>query len=57
MYPLFIRGGESNYVTSEDEIIIKKYLSNFNISTIEGVGHWLHEKPDLFYDEVIKFIC
>ena len=55
---LFIRGGESNYVTSEDEIIIKKYFSNFNISTIEGVGHWLHaEKPDLFYDEVIKFIC
>ena len=29
---LFIRGGESNYVTSEDEIIIKKYFSNFNIS-------------------------
>ena len=55
---LFIRGGESNYVTSEDEIIIKKHFSNFNISTIEGAGHWLHaEKPDLFYDEVIKFIC
>ncbi len=55
---LFIRGGESNYVTLEDEIIIKKHFSNFNISTIEGAGHWLHaEKPDLFYDEVIKFIC
>ena len=55
---LFIRGGESNYVTSEDEIIIKKHFSNFNISTIEAAGHWLHaEKPDLFYDEVIKFIC
>ena len=55
---LFIRGGESNYVTSEDEIIIKKHFSNFNISTIEGAGHWLHaEKPDLFYDKVIKFIC
>ena len=55
---LFIRGGESNYVTLEDEIIIKKHFSNFNISTIEGAGHWLHaEKPDLFYDEVMKFIC
>ncbi|MAR39120.1 MAG: alpha/beta hydrolase [Flavobacteriales bacterium] len=55
---LFIRGGDSNYVTSEDEIIIKKHFTNFSISTIEGAGHWLHaEKPDLFYDEVIKFIC
>ena len=53
---LFIRGGNSNYITIEDELIINKHFSDFSIATIEGAGHWLHaEKPECFYDEVMGF--
>ena len=52
----FIRGGNSNYITTEDELIINKHFSDFSIATIEGAGHWLHaEKPECFYDEVMGF--
>jgi len=52
----FIRGGNSNYITTEDELIIKKHFSDFSIATIDGVGHWLHdENPERFYNEVMGF--
>ena len=52
----FIRGGNSNYITTEDELIINKHFSDFSIATIDGAGHWLHaENPELFYSEVIEF--
>jgi pimeloyl-ACP methyl ester carboxylesterase len=52
----FIRGGNSNYITTEDELIINKHFSDFSIATIEGAGHWLHaENPERFYDEVMGF--
>ena len=52
----FIRGGNSNYITSEDELIINKHFSDFSIATIDGAGHWLHaENPEKFYNEVMGF--
>jgi len=52
----FIRGGKSNYITTQDELIINKHFSDFSIATIDGAGHWLHaENPERFYDEVIGF--
>ena len=52
----FIRGGNSDYITSSDELIINKYFSEYSISTIDGAGHWLHaEQPERFYNEVIRF--
>ena len=52
----FIRGGNSNYITTEDELIINKHFSYFNIATIDGTGHWLHaENPERFYNEVMGF--
>jgi len=52
----FIRGGNSNYITTEDELIINKHFSDCSIATIEGAGHWLHaESPERFYDEVMGF--
>jgi pimeloyl-ACP methyl ester carboxylesterase len=52
----FIRGGNSNYITSEDELIINKHFSDFSIATIDGAGHWLHaENPERFYSEVMGF--
>jgi esterase len=52
----FIRGGNSNYITTEDELIINKHFSDFSIATIDGAGHWLHaENPEKFYNEVMGF--
>jgi pimeloyl-ACP methyl ester carboxylesterase len=52
----FIRGGNSNYITTQDELIINKHFSDFSIATIDGTGHWLHaENPERFYDEVMGF--
>lgn len=52
----FIRGGNSDYINSADELIIKKYFTDSSICTINDAGHWLHaEKPERFYDEVMGF--
>ena len=52
----FIKGGSSNYITNEDELIIKKHFSDFSIATIDEAGHWLHaECPERFYSEVMGF--
>tara|TARA_B110000902_G_scaffold259155_1_gene330015 strand:- start:960 stop:1730 length:771 start_codon:yes stop_codon:yes gene_type:complete len=52
----FLRGGNSDYINSADELIINKHFSDFSIATIDGAGHWLHaEKPEQFYNEVMGF--
>ena len=52
----FLRGGNSDYISSADELIINKHFSDFSIATIDGAGHWLHaEKPEQFYNEVMGF--
>ena len=52
----FIRGGNSNYITVQDELILRKHFIDFSLCTIEGSGHWLHaESPERFYDEVMGF--
>lgn len=52
----FLRGGNSDYINSTDELIINKHFSDFSIATIKGAGHWLHaEKPEQFYNEVMGF--
>ena len=52
----FLRGGNSDYINSTDELIINKHFSNFSIATIDGAGHWLHaENPERFYNEVMGF--
>ena len=52
----FIRGGNSDYIISADELLINKHFSDFSMATIAGAGHWLHsEKPDLFYAEAMGF--
>ena len=51
----FIRGENSDYLNSSDEIIIKKHFTDFSITTIHAAGHWLHaENPEQFYQEVIR---
>ena len=52
----FIRGGNSDYIKSKDESIINKHFSDVSITTIDGVGHWVHaENPEQFYTKVMRF--
>ena len=51
----FIRGENSDYINSADELIINSHFSNSSIITISGAGHWLHaEQPERFYNEVVR---
>lgn len=39
---LFIRGGQSDYITREDIPQIKEQFPNSRIETIDYAGHWVH---------------
>lgn len=54
---LFLRGDKSEYISHQDEAIIKRHFSDFKIKTISKAGHWLHaENPEEFYNSVINFV-
>ena len=54
---LFVRGDNSGYITSLDEISIQKQFSKSQIKTILGAGHWLHaENPEQFHQIVVDFL-
>lgn len=54
---LFIKGERSNYITSEDQGLIKKHFPAAEVVSIPGAGHWVHaENKEGFYEEVIKFL-
>lgn len=54
---LFINGAKSDYITSEDEPLIKEHFSNAEIKPIKNAGHWVHaENMKAFYEAVIRFV-
>ncbi|WP_081208735.1 alpha/beta fold hydrolase [Salegentibacter sediminis] len=54
---LFIRGENSDYITSEDETTIKNQFPEAQIISIPGAGHWVHaENSEAFYEAVLKFL-
>ncbi len=54
---LFIRGINSDYITDDDILEIRKYYSNSKVETIGNAGHWLHaEQPDAFIKTVLDFL-
>ncbi|KEK28306.1 alpha/beta fold hydrolase [Shewanella xiamenensis] len=54
---LFIRGGDSNYVTGEHRNAIMTQFPLAQAKTLEGCGHWLHaQKPTIFNRIVSEFI-
>lgn len=54
---LFIRGGESDYVTADHRQAIMAQFPHVNAKTIAGTGHWLHaQKPVIFNRIVTEFI-
>ncbi|WP_304232174.1 alpha/beta fold hydrolase [Jiulongibacter sediminis] len=54
---LFIRGGESSYITDADFKSIQKGYPNAEMITIEGANHWVHAtKPMEFIKAVEDFV-
>ena len=54
---LFLKGGNSNYISDPDLPVIKKFFPYAEIETIPGTGHWLHaEQPDLFVKIILEFL-
>ncbi len=54
---LFINGELSDYITKEEEPLIKKHFPKAEIETIAKAGHWVHaENMEAFYKAVIQFV-
>ncbi|MCH8550472.1 MAG: alpha/beta fold hydrolase [Natronospirillum sp.] len=53
----FLVGGESDYVTSEDQALITRLFPSARGRVVAGAGHWLHaEKPELVARWIKEFI-
>jgi pimeloyl-ACP methyl ester carboxylesterase len=50
---LFIRGGQSDYITREDLPQIKEQFPKCRVETIDFAGHWVHAQAP---DEVVQLI-
>ncbi|MBK8657608.1 MAG: alpha/beta fold hydrolase [Bacteroidetes bacterium] len=54
---LFVKGSNSNYITSSNYGRIAALFPHHTIEEIKQAGHWVHaEKPDEFTDIVLRFI-
>lgn len=51
---LFIAGGNSDYIQSEDSEYIKTLFPEADIKTIEGAGHWVHAEKREEVVEIVK---
>lgn len=54
---LFVKGMNSDYITSEHKPAIAKYFPQAKAKMIQGTGHWLHaEKPTAFNKIISDFL-
>lgn len=54
---LFVKGGDSNYLTEAHRDAVSSRFNDVDIKIIEGTGHWLHaEKPRIFNRLVRSFL-
>ncbi len=54
---LFIGGEKSDYITPEDETMIRRIFPISRIVMVPGAGHWLHaERPDMVYRLITEFL-
>lgn len=54
---LFIKGGQSSYISDDDQKKIKRLFPAVKIETIPGASHWVHtDAPERFLEVVRKFL-
>lgn len=54
---LFIKGGLSDFIKSEDRHLIEEFLPKGQIIEIPGASHWIHaDQPEAFYMACINFL-
>ena len=54
---LFLKGGNSGYITDNDTSLITAHFPKVVVKTVKNAGHWLHaENPTDFYDYVVSFL-
>lgn len=54
---LFIKGGVSDYLQTEDQAAIERQFPKAEFTEIAGAGHWLHaEEPEYFSKLVLDFL-
>jgi esterase len=51
---LFIKGGNSDYITSEHQNIIRELFPNSRAKIIQGTGHWLHAEKTTAFNKVVN---
>ncbi|MGC3957351.1 MAG: alpha/beta fold hydrolase [Verrucomicrobiota bacterium] len=55
---LFIRGGQSDYLTEPDVTLIQQIFPQATVETIAPAGHWVHaETPEVFLRLVTQFLA
>ena len=54
---LFIRGGKSKYIKTEDEPLIHELFPQAQIQTLAGASHWVHaDEPEEFLRSLQEFL-
>lgn len=54
---LFMKGENSDYINSEDKILINKYFKSPNMVEISNAGHWINaDNPVEFEEKLISFL-
>ena len=54
---LFLRGDKSEYISPQDEVLIKHQFPSAVVKTISNAGHWLHAENQVeFFDSVCEYI-
>lgn len=54
---LFLKGGASNYIKSDDVALIEKHFPQAKVEAIQDAGHWLHaEQKNAFFEASLAFL-
>ena len=51
---LFIKGGESTYITAEHRDIINRLFPYSRAKIIQGAGHWLHAEKTVAFNKIVN---
>lgn len=50
---LFIKGANSNYITSDHQTVISTLFPSAKAKIIQGAGHWLHAEKTVAFNKIV----